>query len=280
MALRRLTPRHKSAILLVILLTLATGLMFGLAKCSHPSAEGELLRASTLKSGGDTLDVAIEISPLSYSIADDTITGLDYELLLAMSRLNNRAVKFHPFVSFHEAMDGLTDGLFDMLIYSLPSTDTIHADFRMTDRVFLIREILVQASDKTGLITSPEELAGDTVWITAGSPLKHSIESISDETGEPIHVIEIPDMSAEQLVSLVARGRLPRAVVNEHIATIMRDNYYRNLYPDAPVSFTHNRTWTLAKDNDELCDTINAWLMRFRDTDAYNAIVSRYFRYK
>lgn len=280
MALRRLPSKNKQSFLLVILLLAVVALMFGMAKCSRPIGghgdDSEIIAGSVKKSGGDTLDVAIELSPLSYSMSGDTITGLDYELLSLMSSRNNRPVKFHPFVPLRYALDGLSDGLFDIVISALPATDSLKNNFLLTDPVFLDREVLVQLRDAPTFIPTPEELTGDSVWIAAGSPFKERIINLAQESGDTIHVVESEKWSAEQLVILVARGKIPRAVVNERIASKMKAMKYDSLDYSVPVSFTQFQTWAIAKDNDVLRDTINAWLKDVRDTPEYNAILTQY----
>ncbi|MDE6396984.1 MAG: transporter substrate-binding domain-containing protein, partial [Muribaculaceae bacterium] len=276
MALQRL-PEKKSrpAILIAILIGILL-LMFGMKKCSNHDYSDFSLRSERIKSGGDTLDIAIEMSPLSYSMSGDSVSGLDYELLTTLSTRHGRPIKFHPFVPLKHATEGLRQGLYDIVVSALPATDSLKAEFLLTDKVFLDREVLVQLHGSQNFIPTPEDLIGDTVWIAAGSPFKQRIRNLAAESGDTIIVIEADGRSAEQLVILVAKGRIPRAVVNERVASKMKKMKYHQLDYSVPVSFTQFQTWALSKDNEALRDTINAWLADFRETPAYDAILTRY----
>ena len=94
--------------------------MFLLRKCSHD--EVSPFAPQKGHSGGDTIDVAIEVSPVCYSLAGDTATGLDYEMVKDLSQYLNRPVKFHPFAPLQYALDGLEAGRYDIVVSSLPST--------------------------------------------------------------------------------------------------------------------------------------------------------------
>ncbi len=276
MALRRLPEKKNRPSLLIFILIGVLLLMFGMKKCSRNESSSVSLRPGVVKSGGDTLDVAIELSPLSYSMSGDTISGLDYELLSTMAAKHGRPIKFHPFVPLKHATEGLRNGFYDVVISALPATDSLKAEFLLTDKVFLDREVLVQRHGATNFIPTPEDLIGDTVWIAAGSPFKQRIRNLAAESGDTIMVIEADGRSAEQLVILVARGRIPRAVVNERVAAKMKEMKYDQLDYSVPVSFTQFQTWALSKENEALRDTLNAWLNQFRGTADYNTILTRY----
>ena len=276
MTLRRIPEKKNRVSFLLLLLLAVILLMFGIKKCSRQHSFGTSLKAESFKSGGDTLDVAIELSPLSYSMSGDTISGLDYELLTALSSIHNRPIKFHPFVPLKHATHGLREGRYDIVVSALPTTDSLKMEFLLTDKVFLDREVLLQIHNSPNFIPRPEDLVGDTVWIAAGSPFKQRIRNLAAESGDTIVVMEADGRSAEQLVIMVARGRIPRAVVNERVAAKMKDMKYKELDYTVPVSFTQFQTWALSKNNQALRDTLNAWLADFRNTPAYDAILTRY----
>ena len=269
-------PKHRipRPATLIIALIVAVGAMFFAKKCSRP-AESPFTSSLPAKSGGDTLDIAIEISPLSYSLAGDTVCGLDYDILREIAYIHGRPVKFHPFAPMGYAVRGLDEGNFDLLVSSLPSTAALKDSFALTDQVYLDREILVQQRDATKKITEAHALAGDTVWIAAGSPLAGRIRNLAAEIGDTIYIIQNHPYTSEHLVMLVGAGEIPRAVVNEGLALSMAATDAR-LDVATPVSFTQFQTWALRKDNTALRDTINEWLRSFRTTDRYNKLIQRY----
>lgn len=267
------SERRPSMILLVALLIAALCSMFLIKKCSHETTR----RASPIypaKSLGDTIDVAIEISPLSYSLSRDTISGLDYDIIREMATKHKRAVKFHPFTPLEYAIQGLSNGTFDIVVSSLPLTTKLKEALPMTDYVYTDREVLVQRKD-SAFIGSPEKLAGDSVWIPAASPIRERLVNLSKEIGDTIHIVRSPGHTSEHLIIMVALGQIKRAVVNEGVARRLASRY-----PDiditTPVSFSQFQSWAVSPKNIPLRDTINAWLRDFRATPRYEAILAEY----
>lgn len=261
---------------LVAALVVAVGLMVFAQKCSHRQ-QNPFGTGMVQKSGGDTLDIAIEISPVAYSLADDTVSGLDYDIINDLSRLHHRPVKFHPFAPLSYALDGLERGDFDMVVSSLPSTSQLKQELLLTDRVYLDREVLVQRRDTPRFIATPEALAGDTVWIASGSPFRERLENLSAEIGDTIYIEQDLKYTAEHLVMLIAAGDIERAVVNEGIAREMA-KMYDNLDVSTPVSFTQFQVWALRGDNKQLCKTVNGWLRSYRGTERYRRLLERYHK--
>lgn len=271
--MRRLQPIK---INLTVLASAAIGvlvLMWLAAKCTNTerSAFGD---GRPHKSGGDTLDVVIEISPLLYSLAHDTVSGLDYNLMTALAH-GWHPVKFHPMVDLEYGLRGLREGTFDILISSLPSTSGLKDSLLLTNRVYLDHEVLVQRRDDPGFAHAADALGGDTVWIAEGSPFAERLGNLADEIGDTIIVQSRPGWSAEYLVMLVATGQLRRAVVNQSVARRMLEAY-PNLDASTSVSFTQFQTWALAPGHKALRDTINRRLHRLQGTPTYDALLRRY----
>ncbi len=259
---------------LVIAAIVVIGAMFLAQRCSH-NRQLPFGDNTPQKSGGDTLDVAIEISPIAYSLADDTVSGLDYDILRDLSRLHNRPVKFHPFAPLSYAISGLESGAFDVVVSSLPSTSQLKQSLKLTDRIYLDREVLVQRKDSRKFISTPDALGGDSVWIASGSPFRERLRNLSAEIGDTIYICQDLQYTAEHLVMLIANGDIERAVINEGIARQMAKNY-PNIDISTPVSFTQFQVWALRGDNTALCDTLNAWMRDYRQTPRYQQLTEKY----
>lgn len=259
---------------MIAALVVATGLLMLTDRCSHRPGNpfGPAIPAH---SGGDTLDVAIEISPLAYSLAGDTVDGLDYGMMLDMARANGRPVKFHPFAPLQYALQGLNDGNFDVVISSLPSTVKLKDEILLTDAVYLDRQVLVQHRADTPYISRAEQLAGREVWIADGSPLEINLRNLSAEIGDTIIVRTKPGHTAEHLLMLLSADSVPNAVVNEGLARSYCAGDTTLAY-DTPVSFTQFQAWAVAPGNTGMRDMLNSWLSKYRRTPAYAARLSAY----
>lgn len=244
--------------------------------CSHPPTYA--FPPEKEHSGGDTLDIAIEVSPMLYSLSDDTVSGLDYELACAMSASWDRPIKFHPFAQLTDALSLLVQGRYDIVVGSLPSSMEMKENFNMTAPLYIDRQILVQHlshPDSLPSIRVQTQLAGDTVWITSSSPFATRIQNLANEIGDTIYIERAGLYSSEQLFILVALGDIPRAVLSETVAKKMKPDY-----PLAdistPVSFSQFQSWALNKKDTSLSDSVNTWINEFKTTDRYRNLCKKY----
>ncbi|MDE6137232.1 MAG: transporter substrate-binding domain-containing protein, partial [Muribaculaceae bacterium] len=116
--------------LLVGGLALVLALMWALGRCSS-RPEGTFA-FSDRHPEGDTVHVAIEMSPLLYSRQGDSIVGLDYEIIRHIAAAHNLQVSFRPFVPLHFALEGLEAGTFDVVVAALPATTATRERYHMT----------------------------------------------------------------------------------------------------------------------------------------------------
>ena len=91
--------------------------MYMLKTCSYKKNQ-----TSNIPSSGDTIDVAIEYSPLSLYTYDDTLGGFNYDIIRKIATDHNLYLKFHPIVSLTDATSKLEKGLYDILIAEFPLT--------------------------------------------------------------------------------------------------------------------------------------------------------------
>lgn len=255
----------------MLLLVIATGTMAGIRRCSSHRLAGI--------NPADTIVVAIQYAPLSFYMHDDTLGGFDYDLMRMIARHNNVKFKFVPVTTARDGLRGLKAGRFDMLAADFPLTAGMRDSFLFTEPAYLDKQVLVQLRDSIGAtpaVTSALGLRGDSVWITAGSPIRSRIEHLADELGDTIYIHESPS-TPEQLMILTALGKIPRAVINEQTAKSMLDDYPL-IDISTAVSFSQFQPWVIARDNSRLLQRMDLWLNEVKATAAYDSLLSRYIR--
>lgn len=263
-------------VLYAVLLMIAAGVMAAMRRCSitsHPSQDGG--RASS----GDTIDVAIEYSPLSIYTYDDTLGGFNYDLLRLIASRHGAAMKFHPIVTLGKALDGMDKGLYDIVVASVPVTAESKEEYRFSEPVYLDRQVLVQLKDSLGecRVKSQLDLAGDTVWVVEKSPIAYRVSNLAREIGDTIYTRFEPLYGAEQLFMMTATGEIRQAVINERIARELAKDY-PNVDISTNISFTQFQSWVLDKNNAVTGDSIDSWIREVKETEAYKALEKRYFK--
>lgn len=266
--------------ILVGLLIIVLALMWFAGRCSvsHKVSIAEVYS----RPGGDTVAVAIEMSPMTYTFSGDSATGFEYEVMRAIARRHNLPVVFHPFAPLEYAFDGLHKGEFDMVIASVPSTKKISDLFLVTDDIYLDRQVLVTRKDTSA--TPPEteipaqmRLLGDTVWVAESSPVISRLRNLSHEMGDTIYIESKPGLTSEHLVILTATGEIRQAVVNETVARRLGAQY-PDIDISTPISLNQFQPWMLNKDKSALRDSLNVWIAEFKQTPEYEELVSKYLK--
>jgi membrane-bound lytic murein transglycosylase MltF len=267
-------PSYKGKLsLYFILLIIVIAIMLTLRTCSSDSRYST---KDTGNSSGDTLDVAIVYSPMSYYKYGDSLGGINYDLLRIMSRNIKRPIKFHPIISLNKALSDLDNGTFDILA-SLPVNSNMRDKYSFSESIYLDRQVLVQLKDKNGSvrIESSLDLANDTVHIEKDSPTRFRIENLSEEIGAPIYIKEHAELSGEYMFLKVASGDLPCAVINEKTALRLVKNH-PEVSIDIPISFNQFQSWVTRKNDSTLVKEVDTWLTGYKLTNDYSTILRRY----
>ncbi len=262
--------------LYAVLLVVVVGLMFSLRKCGKEPAMVTTNNRVAQASGGDTIDVAIEYSPLSYYTYGDTTGGFYYELINMMADSCGLTVKFHPIVSLNTALEGLEKGVYDFVAAQFPVTRENKENYLFSEAIYLDKQVLVQRNTGGITIRSQLDLAGDTVTIVKGSPMRERIMNLSREIGDTIYVISDPDYGPEQLFMMVASGDIKYAVINETIARKMAASH-PNVDISQAISFSQFQSFIIKKDNAALKQQLDEIIKKVKKLPAYNELIKKYF---
>ena len=271
MKVNRKAGRLPILIIIIILAFAGIGIM---RRCT---IEDSTLADDYIRPGHDTIAVAIEMSPLTYTLRHDTASGFDYDILCDIARTHNLHLKFHPVSDLDRAFRGLDEGKYDLLVASMPATTALKEFFPLTEPVYIDRQVLVQRRDSDSIVavTSQKELLEDTVWIPDGAPYSSRLKNLAAELGGNIYFESKPEYSAEHLAIMTALGNIPRAVVNENIARHLTAEYPQ-LDISVPISLNQFQVWAVAPGDSILLDSVNSWLLQFKQTAAYDSLTTRY----
>lgn len=235
-------------------------------------------RVSDRPASGDTLDVAIEYSPMSLYRYADTLGGFNYDVIREIARQKGLPLKFHPLTNITRGLEGLDSHKYDILVADVARTTDMQDRVIFTEPSFLDKQVLVQPRDsvtRKGKIRSQIDLGSDTVWVPKGSPAVSRLYNLSREIGREIPVKESDEYGSEQLFMLTSLGEIPMAVVNEATALRLAKDYPQ-VDVSLGISFTQFQSWLVARERKQLADSINAALTDFKNTDGYAQLARRY----
>lgn len=272
-------PRHKRYLGYVVMGILAAVIATFFSKKEmtpqgHPRDYAEIEKSGILK-------VVTEYNSLSYYVDGDTISGFNYDLIQAFARDKGLEIEITPEMSFEKRFEGLSNGTYDIIAYSIPVTSDLKDSIFLTQPITLNKQVLVQRKaineNDTTFISSQLELAHKTLNVIKGSPSILRIHNLGNEIGDTIYINEIEKYGSEQLMAMVAQGDIDYAVCDESIAKASID-LYPQLDIKTYISFTQFYSWGVSKQSPVLLDSLDTWLKKFTKSKEYKQVYKKYYK--
>lgn len=228
--------------------------------------------------------VITDYNSTNYFVYKGRPLGYQLELLQALS--NTLGLKLEIVVSndVEKNFASLLEGEVDLIATNLTITRDRSHQVAFTEPHCITRQVLVQQkpspdnnpSSAQELIRNQIDLGGKTVYVQENSAYVSRLQSLGNEIGDSIHIVEIPDYEVEQLIALVASGEIPYTVCDENLARINL-NFYDNLDIETAVSFPQKIAWAVRPNANNFKDVVDNWLINFKKTNQYKRIYRKYF---
>lgn len=234
------------------------------------------------------LEVITDYNSVDYFIYRGEPMGYQYEMLDQFCK--TIGVKLHIRIEndLNKAFQKLKEGKADLIALGLTITKDRQRDFAFTEPLFITRQVLVQRLPdnwrrlqtrdelEAKMIRSSLELAGKTVYVQEGGVFKKRLETLADEIGDTIIIIE-DKRDVEELIKAVSDGNIGLTAADEYMAQVLQ-----KIYPDidvqTPISFPQKLSWAvLREEKGGLLKEINHWLERFTISREGQQIYTKYF---
>ncbi|TRX64243.1 transporter substrate-binding domain-containing protein [Carboxylicivirga sp. M1479] len=228
--------------------------------------------------------VVTDYNSTNYFVYKGRPLGYQLELLQALS--NTLGIKLEIVVSndLQKNINSLRNGDVDLIATNLTITRDRSNEVAFTEPHCITHQVLVQqkpdkkntSSLNNHLIRNQLELAGKTIYVQQNSAYVTRLRSLSNEIGDSINIVEIPDYEVEQLIGLVDNGEIPFTVCDDNLARINL-NFYDNIDVETAISFPQKIAWAVRPNSIDLKDVVDNWLISFKKTNQYKRIYRKYF---
>jgi membrane-bound lytic murein transglycosylase F len=214
--------------------------------------------------------------------------GYQFEKLKMFAEFLGVVLEIKVAEDIPEAIDLVNSGECDLIAMGMTVTRERKETLGFTDPFFQTRQMLVQPKPanwrkmhtydeiEEHLIRDVHEMRDITVYIQKGSVYGKNLDYLADLVGEDIHVVTDPVLRTDQLIELVAGGKVPYTICDENLSQL-----YEKIYPDldikTPVSFPQQIAWAVDLGSDSLRTTINNWQKEFNKTTIANYLYKKYF---
>jgi membrane-bound lytic murein transglycosylase F len=174
-------------------------------------------------------------------------------------------------------------GVGDVIACNLPVTGEGKRMVHFSQTLVGTRLVLVQrkpsGNAKTGtrgLIRAPSDFAGDTLYIQRDLFTKPLLARFFSRAGRNLTVIEEREKNAEQLIFMVAQGKIDFTVCDEYVAMIVK-RAYPNLDAGYFLSGFNDHGWAVVHSSDSLLLKINEWITGIKKTKELKQAYLTYF---
>ena len=215
--------------------------------------------------------------------------GYQYELLKSFTKFLGVKLEIKIINNLESSFDCLNEDECDLIALGLTVTKERSNIVDFSSPLSQTRQMLIQRKPdnwrkmrtmdeiNSHLIRNPLDLAGKTIYIQKNTIFHSRLNNLSDEIGADINVIEHPDATVEELITMVSKGEIDFTVCDEHIALVNK-KYYPDIDVRTPISFPQHIAWAVKKGANGLLDTMNFWLEEFNKTRTSAFLYNKYFR--
>lgn len=257
---------------LLFIITITVALLLRPTHHAHPRDLKKIISSGKIR-------VVSENSTTGFNAQLDSISGFQYEILKKFAEELNVTVEIAMVNDLKECIDDLNKGKYDIITKYIPTTTEWLDDVSFSNPLIFSRQMLVQRiaddSDRP-LIESQKELAGDSIFIPLHSPHKMRLQHLSDEIADTIHIVEVEDVTAEQLVALVSQEKIRYTICHEQLSRkLARD--YANIDASLPVSLSQPYSWALNNESPQLLNKLNEFLSEFIGSLEYWELYRKYY---
>ena len=233
----------------------------------------------------DDLDQIIEDGELivltinsyaSYFNYREVPMGFQYELAQGFAKSLGVELKVIVLNSEVELVDALHSGEGDLIAYNLAITNERKKDLIYCGKENISHQVLVQRSSKDAL-NDVTQLVGKEVYVMPGK-YKERLDNLNHELGGGIIIHEVTEDSItnEDLIEMVAKGKIDYTVTNNELAKINK-TYNPNLDISMEISFDQRSAWAVRKTSPKLAEAADKWHRDNINSAEYEASARRYF---
>ncbi len=244
-------------------------------------------RMDVIRAQGKIVAVT-DYNSTNYFVYKGTPMGYQFELLRSLA--DHLGVKLEVIVSnsLDDSFKYLDEGDCDLIAVNLTITKERRKFLSFTTPHSQTRQVLVQRKPdnwakmhkrdiEKSLVRNQLDIGGKTVYVQKQSVFVKRLNTLSDEIGDSIHVVEIPNYETEELIKLVSKGEIDYTICDENVGKV-NQTYFKNIDVKTAISFPQNLAWAVRKGDDELLESINSWLDAFKKTKRYRNIYNKYFK--
>lgn len=243
-----------------ILLIITIFVVF-VSACGNKNNEDTVVQAGDLETilKSDTLRVGTIVGPVSYFYYRDEMMGFDYEMAQNLADSLKLNLKIIEAVNETELTKMLAGHKIDIAAYNFQQTKSLKRQFNFVLPLEDAYPVLVQRLN-INTITNTIDLKDKTITVPENTVFDQRLRHLNSETGNQFTIRYASDtLSQEELIEMVANGKLDYTVANVKVARLYK-SYYKKLDVRLQLGFYQRNGWLIRKEAVNLQKAINQWI--------------------
>lgn len=212
----------------------------------------------------------------SYFSYRESPMGFQYELAQGFAKSLGVELKVKVVNSEVELVKALLNGEGDLIAYNLAITNERKKELIYCGKENVSHQVLVQRNGND-VLNDVTQLVGKEVYVMPGK-YEMRLKNLNQELGGGIMIHEISQDSItnEDLITMVAEGKIDYTVTNNELAKINK-TYNPNLDISMEISFDQRSAWAVRKTSPKLAEAADKWHRENINSAEYEASARRYF---
>lgn len=225
-----------------------------------------------------TLQVVTLPSHLNYYVENDSLKGLNFELVKSFADSMGYQLSVTVEKSYSKCVEGIENHTYDIFIDNIPITIETRRSMVMSRPIGKSRLVLMQLNEPnlTGrqVVRDAYDLDGDTIYIKKDSPYMICLKHLEEDQGIRLHIVSLSDDGNDDLGTMISYNKILFAACNNLDAEYSRKQL-PNLDINTDLGCMQLYGWGLTN-----CAKLDSDINRFIESQSfqrlYNGLYSRY----
>ncbi|MEN9394834.1 MAG: hypothetical protein RL362_1055 [Bacteroidota bacterium] len=232
----------------------------------------------------DTLLVLMENSASTFYDYQGVSQGFDYELMRTFCDAQKIHLKVVVMDNVDSMFQKLNKGEADVIASNITQTTSRDQEFLFSTPLYTTKQVVVQRwadvnlNKKYKVIRDTTALDSLTISVHRYSSFFERLTAMERTMGKDLDILEAPGKySADDLVRLVAEGKIEATVTDASLAGILVEEY-PNLQFDLPLTVPEPIGWVMRKNAPKLKEKMDEWLSKERVQILIKQLRKKYFK--
>mgnify|MGYP002609932322 CR=1 FL=1 len=261
--------------LIIPLLLVLFCCMLGCRNNQHNKVNENVRDLSQIKDSGELVVLTL-YSSTSYFNYRGQEMGFQYELSEQFAKSMGLKLRIEVANSVDELIRKLLAGEGDMIAYNLPITKEWKDSILYCGEDIITHQVIVQQG-KSKSLKDVTELVGKDIYVKPGKYYDRLV-NLNNELGGgiKIHLMNKDTIITEDLIEMVANGKIDYTLADNNIARLNK-TYYNNIDIKLNISFPQRSAWAVRTNEPELAKAVDKWAENNTKSPKYKEILKRYF---